>query len=144
MVTKQVWQVVWRVGSNESCQAEIGAWEEAVEKLGNLTAAATTFIESPSDLELASGYGLDPGFWSTDACKPQILLLPFGDKDNVDWLVHNGEDFEKLELIIYVGLSLLSESSMFLSSCWISLWKFFNRSCKWSLLIRLALIILLI
>lgn len=61
-----------------------------MEKLGNLTEAGTAFVKDDSDLELAASIGLDPGLLISDGCQPQVLLLPFGDKDEVDWPIFNG------------------------------------------------------
>ena len=70
----------------------MSAWASAVDKLGGLTKAGSLFLQA-SDRSEAGSLGVDAAALGEEPCRPQVLLLPFGDKEDEDWLVFKGMAF---------------------------------------------------
>ena len=51
--------------------------------------AGSMFLQQ-SDRGEAGSLGVDAVALDEEPCRPQVLLLPFGDKEDEDWLVFKG------------------------------------------------------
>ncbi|KAK9845433.1 hypothetical protein WJX81_006361 [Elliptochloris bilobata] len=72
------------------CEAELKAFNKAVAELGRLVAAGA--VNLTADATVGAPFNLDAAALSAQPCRPQVLLVPFGeDKGEAeDWLRYSG------------------------------------------------------